>query len=473
MIQRVEITNSQRDFILKQNENHFLDFKSKRISPGKLTKSISAFSNSVGGELYIGIEDDKKWSGFADEEDANAHVQVFDSLFPLGTDFEYNFLSCKSEYGLVLKVAITKTKDIVSANDGKVYIRRSSQNLPIDNDEKLKRLQLDKGISSYEDNTVNIPIEVVTDSLSIFGFMCDVIPSSEPFLWMSKQLLIKNNLPIVAGVLLFSDTPQIALPKQSGIKIYRYKTKDLVGSRESLAFQPITIEGNIYNQIYSAVEEVTKIIEQIEIFKVGGNENVRYPNETLHEIIANAVIHRDYSILSDIHIKIFDNRIEVESPGKLPGHITVKNISREQFARNGKIVRLVNKFPNPPNKDIGEGLNTAFEAMKKLKLKEPIIVELENSVLVNIKHESLESPESIVMAYLEDNSTIKNGTARDLTGITSENSMKNIFYNLRDKQLIEQVPGTGGSGSKWQKKNSQSTLLRLPFPDDTPEDAPI
>ena len=43
-------------------------------------------------------------------------------------------------------------------------------------------------------------------------------------------------------------------------------------------------------------------------------ERVQYPPETLHEIITNAVIHRDYSIADDVHIRIFDNRIEVQSP---------------------------------------------------------------------------------------------------------------------------------------------------------------
>ena len=57
-------------------------------------------------------------------------------------------------------------------------------------------------------------------------------------------------------------------------------------------------------------------------------------------IITNAVLHRDYSITTDIQIRIFDNRVEVESPGKLPGHVTVNNILSAQSARNPKIVRL-------------------------------------------------------------------------------------------------------------------------------------
>lgn len=66
--------------------------------------------------------------------------------------------------------------------------------------------------------------------------------------------------------------------------------------------------------------------------------------------------------------------------------MTTDNYLREQFSRNPKIVRLINKFPNPPNKDIGEGLNTAFEAMRKLRLKEPEIIESDHAVIVHIRH---------------------------------------------------------------------------------------
>src|SRR5438552_951508 len=167
--------------------------------------------------------------------------------------------------------------------------------------------------------------------------------------------------------MLFADEPQAALPKRSAIKIYRYKTTDPEGSRDNLAFDPITIEGCLYEQIYAAVAKTVEVIQDVQILdEEEGFQSVRYPFETLHEIITNAVLHRDYSVADDVHVRIFDNRIEVESPGRLPAHVTVQNILRERFARNGQIVRLINKFPEPPNKDVGEGLNTAFAAMKQL-----------------------------------------------------------------------------------------------------------
>lgn len=180
-------------------------------------------------------------------------------------------------------------------------------------------------------------------------------------------------------------------------------------------------------------------------------ESVVYPDETLHEIITNAVLHRDYSIAADVHVRIYDNRIEVESPGRLLGHVTVQNILSEQSARNAKIVRLINKFPDAPNKDVGEGLNTAFEAMRRLRLKEPAIEERDHSVVVYIRHTPLASPHDTVLEYLKRNPDISNQKARELTGIRSENSMKNVFLALKSRGLIEPVPGKErGGGSAWQ-----------------------
>jgi ATP-dependent DNA helicase RecG len=136
----------------------------------------------------------------------------------------------------------------------------------------------------------------------------------------------------------------------------------------------------------------------------------------------------------------------------LPGHVTVKNFLVEQFARNGILVRLINKFPYPPNKDIGEGLNTAFRAMHKLRLKPPVVEETNNSVLVKIRHEPLASPEESVMDYLANHTTITNRIAREITGIASENSMKEVFYRLAKSNLIERVPGRKGAAAAWQKR---------------------
>ncbi|RGB67894.1 ATP-dependent DNA helicase RecG [Harryflintia acetispora] len=377
---------------------------------------------------------------------------MIDGLTPLSNNYDITFLEHPVLHTLVMQISIMKSGSIVFATNGMPYIRRGAQKLPIDTPEKLRRLELDKGIAQFENEPVaEASITDLTESKVLFDFMTAVIPNVENELWIQKQKLCKGDLPTVAGVILFSEEPQITLPKRSAIKIFRYKTSG-VADRDMLSEQPLSIEGCAYDQIYSAVRTTKGIIESMK--RLGeGFESIQYPEETLHEIITNAVIHRDYSIATDIQIRIFDNRIEVESPGKLPGHVTVQNILNEQSARNPKIVRIINKFPNAPNKDVGEGLNTAFDAMTKLRLKVPEIIEQSNSVVVIIRHERLASPEEIVMEFMKSNSEINNSKGREITGIKSENTMKRVFWRLRDQNLLEPVPGKQGPAFAWKLKN--------------------
>lgn len=331
------------------------------------------------------------------------------------------------------------------------YIRRGSQSLPVDTPEKFRRLEYAKGISSFESELTNTPKEIITESDLIHLFIKEVVPTSTPETWLKKQALLRDDRPSAAGVLLFADEPQAALPKRCGIKVYRYKTREQEGFRSALAFDPVTVEGPLYDQIREAVRVTTEYTEAIPKFGEETLEAIKYPPETLHEIVTNAVLHRDYSVADDVHIRIFDNRIEVQSPGRLPAHITVKNILDERFARNGAIVRILNKFPDPPNKDVGEGLNTAFAAMHDLGLKEPVIAELENAVLVTIKHEPLASPEEAILDYLATHATIKNSQARAVTHVRADYQIKNIFGRMVDKGLIEQVPGTRTSATAYRK----------------------
>ena len=450
------MTKSELIQIFKIEENHFNDFKAKDISGKKFSKSVSAFANASGGDIYLGIREEvdtkiKHWEGFQSIEDANSFIQVLDYISGVETFYELDFLKHPELNTYVVKVTVFKTDSIIYTTDNHIFERKGAQSLPVDTPEKLRRLELDKGISSYENETVaESEITDATESEIYKRFSAAIIPETEPQKWLEKQRLIRGNKLTVAGELLFADEPQICLPKRSSIKIFRYKTSGLA-DRDMLSDQPITMEGCAYDLIYSSVSKTKEIIQSIR--KLGhGFENIEYPEETLHEIITNAVLHRDYSIATDIQIRIFDNRVEVESPGKLPGHVTINNILDTQVARNPKLVRLINKFPDAPNKDVGEGLNTAFEAMSKLRLKTPEIAELENSVVVYIRHERLASPEDMVREYLDNHKEITNAEGRKLTGIKSENTMKRVFWRLRDQNLIEMVPGRARCKSAWRKK---------------------
>lgn len=450
-----QISDQDVETLFGFDEGHFLDFKRIDIQPAKMQRTVSAFANADGGEFYIGIYDpsnggSKTWDGFNNPEAANAHIQAIEAILPLGSNYRAEFFHWSGGPGLVLHVEVFKTRDIVKTAAGEIYVRKSAQNLPVRSDDAIARLRLNKGISSFETETVNADFEVISNSTVIIDFLINVIPHSEPEKWLAKQMLVTASKPTVAGVTLFAEVPQALLPKRCGIKIYRYKTNAEEGTREVLDGIPATVEGCLYEQIATSVAMVKKLIESIKRMTLDGLVEIEYPEETLHEIITNAVIHRDYSIPDDVHIRIYDNRVEVESPGTLPGHVTVQNILDERFARNGNIVRILNKFPNPPNRDVGEGLNTAFRAMEMLKLKKPDIVPRLNSVVVYIRHERLASPEDMIMNFLSSSATINNGKAREICVIREDWRIRSIFKRMVDAGMLEKVPGSMTSNTSYR-----------------------
>lgn len=451
-----EIDDAQAANIMATQESYLSDIKAREIKPAKLSETISAFANAAGGDVYIGIGEDKAtntrtWLGFDDPEHANAIFHTLFQAHSFGNHLKFEFLRNKALPGLVLHITIKKVKEIVRSSSGEIFVRVNAGKQKIDTPDKIKRLELDKGIITFENEWVEVPLQKIENSLSILNFLINVIPTGEPLTYLNNQDLIKEGHARVSGVLLFCDEPAVFLPKRSSIKIARYKTKDDEIGREFLDGNPATIEGDAYNLVYKAVAETKRVVEGVKRLGEDGLESVEYPEEALHEVITNAVLHRDYSIVADVQIRVFDNRVEVESPGRLPGHVTTANILDTQSARNPALVRLINKFPNPPNKDLGEGLDTAFRAMETLRLKPPVILEKEASVLVIIRHESLGSPEELVMKYMETHEEITNSLAREVTGIKSENTMKNVFLRLKARSMLEPIPGRKGAASAWRK----------------------
>jgi ATP-dependent DNA helicase RecG len=435
--------------LLSEDEGQRLDFKSKRIDPAKLSRLLVAFANSDGGEVYVGIEDNKTWDGFAKVEDANQIIDIVSKIFPLGDFAKCVFISCEGYQGLVLKIEVSRTQDIKRDTANDVYVRFGAQSLLKRDAPSIKQLEYSKGVFSFEDQTIKSSLSEIENSSSILGFSLNIIPIVEPRVWLRKQKLIVEEQATVAGLVLFSDEPQISLPK-SGVKVYRYKTTNIEGTRDSLAFDPVSIEGNAASLIAQAVDSTIQTTQDIPKLGPAGLEKILYPKEAIHEVVTNAIIHRDYSVNDEVHVRIFDNRIEVFSPGKLPGYVTAENILKERFARNPKIVRILNKFPNAPNKDIGEGLNTTFEKMRELKLRDPMISETEAGVVVTLFHELLASPEQLILAYLGANSEINNAKAREVCREGSENKVKRYFEKLMAAGLIERISDRKGRATAYR-----------------------
>lgn len=162
-------------------ENHFNDFKAKDVSGRQFSKIISAFANASGGDAYIGIREEtdtkiKHWEGFENIEDANSFIQIIESLTTIESYYDLEFLQHPVLMTYVLKLTIFKTQSIIKTTDEKIYVRRGAQSLPVDTPEKLRRLELDKGISSFENEPVaESEVSDATESeiyKFFFGFDC-------------------------------------------------------------------------------------------------------------------------------------------------------------------------------------------------------------------------------------------------------------------------------------------------------------
>ena len=460
-----KITKGEAKEIVDRPESHFWDFKSKKIDGKTLQKTVVAMLNADGGDVAVGIEDPmgttgtlELWNGFSNYEETNQLVQTVLRDIQPSPPVEFTYLSINglASKGAVLQIHVHKSENVHQTSAKEYKIRKGAQNLQM-NELEVNNLRLSKGLISFEDQLIaGFDTEELLAEPELATFLKDYSPRIPGNDFVRIERLARkdgNELrPTYAGALLFATKPQAVLPKRCGIKITRYATSEENPLREHLKEQA-SIEGPLYRQIDEAVKRITSMIESVSVLGASGLEKPKYPTDAIKEVLVNAVIHRDYNLSDDVQVLVFDNRIDIKSPGRLPGHITASNMMKERFARNPKIVRILNRYPNPPNKDIGEGLRTAFERMQEMRLKEPQISVSDHSVLVTLPHEPLAAPEETIIEYLSHHESVTNKMARQLTGIKSENAMKDVFYRLRDRGLVKLVPA--GGASYWRKTTSE------------------
>jgi ATP-dependent DNA helicase RecG len=455
------ISKADARVLVARDESHFWDVKSK-LSGGKVVQKIAcALANAEGGEFAVGIDDAKegsgldRWRGFSTIEDANwvQSCLVQQVSPPIPYEIEYLKVAGLDKSGIVCLVAVQKSPDVHKTDAGLIFQRRGAQTLEL-RGSQIADLALSKGAKSYEDQRLaDYDLEELADEEEIAYFLESYTPSStaEKFIRRNRLADKRTNEATVAAAILFASEPAAVVPKRCAVKIARYETSEREPDRKYLKGNPVTIDGCARELIEQTINEVRRTIQEHKVLQPDGAlVPMRYPPEALKEVIVNAVIHRDYNISDDILISIFDNRVEVRSPGRLPGHITRDNIFTDRFARNPTIVRLLNKYPDPPNKDIGEGLDTVFSSMRAAKLKDPTLNIEDNAFVVVLEHAPLARPEELILEYLSNHEEITNRIARALTGIESENTVKKVFYKLRDSGRIEQVPGRTRFTAAWR-----------------------
>lgn len=460
------------DVFLDAREWQTFDCKRAAIKPTKILETVGAFANSDGGTLAIGLEDpekasrDKRLIGIAEAEDnisevLNAITKEFSPPLRPVTVSEFEITNVAGNKDKIVIIRVDKGQDVHSLKKGDTFVRNGRMNHKIGSEE-ITRLRYEKGAIKYEDEvSASVSLDDLNQEL-LEQYMRDT-GSAQQEKW---QFLKDNGLATLdgktwrlhkAGALLFANNPTTTLKSKCGIKISHYYGKERNYSGEpNFVTRPFTIEGPLLQQIQKTVEYFQTAVKSSPPKLIGASflPSLLIPEWAFQEAITNAVIHRNYSLEDDIHVRIFDDRIEIESPGTYPGFITPRNIRRERFARNPVIQRVLNRFSAAPNLDIGEGVDRIFQVMKDNNLYEPLYFPASrrpNSVLLVLFNMQKIDYWDTVSNYLDDNIRINNQKVREITNIADSSKASRLLKSWVHKGLIEKVE-TGYRGHTYYKK---------------------
>lgn len=449
-------------------------FECKRaaIEPAKLLETTVAFSNTEGGYIVVGLEDpskaegNKRLLGISENLD---NISEFLKLIekeiepPLNLwgKFELDITNANGQPDKLFVVSVKKSNDVHSLKRGDTFVRKGRQNVKIGSTE-IMRLKYEKGAIKFESEKSGIITLEDLDTTLLNLYKKDT--SSEGL--DNWQFLKDNGLAVgksgkfeltKAGVLLFGKNPSVTLKNKCGIKIsHYYGTKPSYTGKPNFVTRPFTVEGPLLKQIERAIEYFGNIVKNSPPKLSGASFNPTFlvPEWAFQEAITNAVIHRNYFVQDDIQIRFFDDRVEIESPGTYPGHITVENIRTERFARNPLILRTLNRFQIAPNLDIGEGVDRMFKVMKEKNLYEPLFFPptvRPNSVLLVLLNLQRVEYWDTVSKYLDENYRITNKEARNITNITDTIKMSRQLKQWVAKDLLEKVDSKFKGGVYYKK----------------------
>jgi ATP-dependent DNA helicase RecG len=380
------------DEVLSLGENHHLDCK--RVSE-KLQRSLEAacgFANADGGWIAFGIEDPRKAAG-RDRVHGTAENPMVPDEFtrllrsritpPLTGLSSMTVVGCTlrtGERGAIALCRVQRSPHVHSVVDDGTFVRLGMSNKELTAGE-ITELAFARGAISAE----SAPERSVDLDLLNTEFWREYAAArrvSRPFVEALMHLGLAQKTengkvaPTRAAVLLFAEEPASLLGAKTSIRVAQYKGTLLdQGPTPNLLKPPKTISGPLVRQVPDALAYIGDSLAQgIRMGPLGFELVQRYPARVIREALTNAVIHRDYHVPRDVHVRIFDDRIEIESPGLLPGPVTAANIVATQFTRNPLIVNHLREFPTPPNLDIGEGVKMMFETMDRAGLYAPLYV---------------------------------------------------------------------------------------------------
>ncbi|REH77585.1 ATP-dependent DNA helicase RecG [Staphylococcus felis] len=372
------------EYLQTEVEGQLLDRKRASINPKDVAQHISAFANAEGGKLVIGIEDNGEISGFNHSKAKKKEVYIeapFEHLYRI-PKYTHEVIEVKKLDGTMDEILIFDIEPsydaIITLKDDSVYLRVNDKSRKLTYNQ-ITNLEYDRGSRRYEEELVEYSsIEDVDEELvGEFKQLLNTNVDNEKLL--KARGFMREGKLTVAGLLLFSNNINVYLPG-ARIRFMRYEgTKEEYGTRLNVV-KDITFD----KALPVAIREARAFINtQLREYTFLGKEGrfvtlPEYPEFAWFEGMINAIVHRRYDNQGDhIRIKMFDDRLEISSPGALPASVTLENIKEERYSRNPKLAAALTQYKWV--RESNEGVGRIFDEMKDYFLDDPVYSEPNNS----------------------------------------------------------------------------------------------
>jgi len=448
------------EYLTTESENKYFDRKSAAIKPSDLARHISAFANADGGVIAIGIEDkSKEITGInaCGEDKINAFLngpRVHCKPMP---DFQEEFIdviNSRGEPDRILLLHITKSvEQIIRTDNDSTWLRIGDSSVEMKGD-NLRNLEYEKNSRHYEDELHpdaaidDLDKELLRQYAEHIGaedMSIEDVLRARGFL---KSRDGRDHLTN-AAVLLFAKNIYQFYPN-CRIRFLRYDgvyagvgTDINIIRDKTIEYPLLRIIDEAKKFIETQLREFTMLDVQSGKFKVVPE----YPEFAWQEGIVNAVTHREYALSGNyIKVSMYDDRLEIESPGRLPNIVTVENIRDVRYSRNSRISRVLTEMGWV--RELNEGVKRIYRDMESFFLDDPIYTEPEQSVKLTLKN-------NIVMRSIRQT---------DRAAAEVGNDVWNEIDDL-EKKIITFISGRGRVGridiEKYTRKSTKTVNNRL------------
>ncbi len=375
--------------LLRQPEGQFLERKScyEYIGRWKLRKArdvardvaetLSAFANADGGTLLLGVDDDGNVSGVDFPKDRLRVIQYAPKNL-IKPPLRANINEISFQGKRLFLFTVNWMPDVYQLTDGRYLLRIGDSNTPFPADQ-IELLKSGKRKAIFESRIEpsaswnDISKELVVD----FGKRIGIDKSPEEISFEYRLIDYDNGNPKfkLATLLLFGKDPLRWHPR-CGVDFIKYEGTERKVGRELNIIKRARIESPLVKLVEETYKTIfAQIKERQYLHDLFFVEKFEYPTFAWQEAIVNAVAHRDYSIQGlSIEVWMFDDRIEIRSPGLPPEPVTLERILRRErvhASRNPLIVRVLTDLGYM--RETGEGIPRMFEEMEKNGLYPPKI----------------------------------------------------------------------------------------------------